>query len=205
MKKRHGILVIYVILLVLLFPAPGFSDGIGQGAERFIVSLADRAITSLTGEGVTPEKRMQRFRSLLIEHFAVKTIGRWVLGRHWRKATQGEREEYLNLFEDLLVVTYAERFAKYSGETLVISKSVVVGGKDIVVYSSLNRAEGLKPLKVNWRVRARGGNFKIIDIIVEGISMGQTQRSEFASVILQNSGQVESLLSQLRKRLENDA
>ncbi len=205
MKKRHAILGVYVALLVLFFPAPGFSDNIGESAERFIASLADRAITSLTGEGITREKRAQRFRSLLIEHFAVKTIGRWVLGRHWRKATEGERQEYLDLFEDLLVVTYADRFAKYSGETLVISKSVVSGSRDITVYAMLNRAEGLQSLKVNWRVRARGGNFKIIDIIVEGISMGQTQRSEFASVIRQSGGQVESLLSLLRKRLKNDA
>jgi phospholipid transport system substrate-binding protein len=69
----------------------------------------------------------------------------------------------------------------------------------------LNRTDGLQPLKVNWRVRARGENFKIIDIIVEGISMGQTQRSEFASVIRQNGGDIENLLSLLRKRLRNDA
>ncbi|MEE9545118.1 MAG: ABC transporter substrate-binding protein [Rhodospirillales bacterium] len=207
MKKRREILGVYVALLFLFFPARGFSDSddVGPGAERFITSLADKAITSLTGEDITREKRARRFRSLLTEHFAVETIGRWVLGRHWRKATEGEREEYLSLFEDLLVITYAERFAMYSGETLVISKSVVNGNNDIVVYSSLNRTDGLQPLKVNWRVRARDGNFKIIDIIVEGISMGQTQRSEFASVIRQNGGQIENLLSLLRKRLKNDA
>ncbi len=212
MKKRRKILGVYVVLLFLFFPARGFSDDrqefsddIGPSAERFITSLADKAITKLAGEDVTREKRAQRFRSLLAEHFAVDTIGRWVLGRHWRKATEGEREEYLGLFEDLLVITYAERFTKYSGETLVISKSVVNGDQDIVVYSSLNRAEGLQPLKVNWRVRERDGSFKITDIIVEGISMGQTQRSEFASVIRQNGGDIENLLSLLRKRLKNDA
>ncbi|HJP54733.1 MAG TPA: ABC transporter substrate-binding protein, partial [Rhodospirillales bacterium] len=104
-----------------------------------------------------------------------------------------------------LVITYAERFAKYSGETLVISKSVVNDDQDIVVYSLLKRAEGLQPLKVNWRVRERDESFKITDIIVEGISMGQTQRSEFASVIRQNGGDIENLLSLLRKRLKNDA
>jgi phospholipid transport system substrate-binding protein len=212
MKKRRKILGVYVVLLFLFFPARGFSDDrqefsddIGPSAERFITSLADKAITTLTGEDVTREKRAQRFRSILTEHFAVETIGRWVLGRHWRKATEGEREEYLGLFEDLLVITYAERFAKYSGETLVISKSVVNDDQDIVVYSLLKRAEGLQPLKVNWRVRERDESFKITDIIVEGISMGQTQRSEFASVIRQNGGEIENLLSLLRKRLKNDA
>jgi phospholipid transport system substrate-binding protein len=57
-------------------------------------------------------------------------------------------------------------------------------------------------VKVDWRLRAREGNYKIIDLMVEGLSMGQTQRSEFASVIRQNGGTVEGLLSELRKKVQ---
>jgi phospholipid transport system substrate-binding protein len=57
---------------------------------------------------------------------------------------------------------------------------------------------------VNWRVRLRDGKYKVIDVMVEGISMGQTQRSEFSSVIRKNGGKVKGLLVELRKRLNGN-
>ena len=57
---------------------------------------------------------------------------------------------------------------------------------------------GSPPLRVIWRLRARDGGYRIADLMVEGISMGQTQRSEFASVIRLNGGTVEALLEKLR-------
>ena len=54
-------------------------------------------------------------------------------------------------------------------------------------------------VRVDWRVRNRNGDLRVIDIIVEGISMGQTQRSDFAAVIQKGQGEVEYLLAELRK------
>ena len=64
------------------------------------------------------------------------------------------------------------------------------------------RPNGLKPIKVAWRVRADGHVYRVVDILVEGLSMGVTQREEFASFIRQNNGRVQSLLIELRKRIE---
>ncbi|MHA1598258.1 MAG: MlaC/ttg2D family ABC transporter substrate-binding protein [Alphaproteobacteria bacterium] len=128
-----------------------------------------------------------------------------MLGRYWKKASKQEQTEYMNLFEDLLVVTYVDRFSKYSGENLKVKKSTASGAKDIVVFSEIVRLNNAAPLNVDWRVRARDEGFKIIDVMVEGVSMGQTQRSEFASVIRQNGGKVEGLLVELRKRVSKDA
>ncbi len=176
-----------------------------KGAEKFISSMAAKALAALTDLKVSRCERVKRFRVLLNDYFAVKAIGRWVLGRHWRQATKAERKEYLGLFEDLLVATYLDRFTKYSGETLAVSNSVVYGKNDIMVYSQIIRPDGEPPLKVEWRVRARGDGYKIIDVIVAGISMGQTQRSEFASVIRQKGGAIKGLLEELRKRAKLEA
>jgi len=174
-------------------------------AAKFVDGLADKAINALTVPNISTTERSNRFRVLLNENFAVKTIARWVLGRHWNKATEGQQEEYMRLFEDLLVVTYVDRFAKYSGEQLKISKTQTAGDKDIVVYSDIMRNDGGKPLDVAWRLRTKDGSFKIVDVMVEGVSMGQTQRSEFASVIRQNGGKIEGLLAELRKRIDKSA
>jgi phospholipid transport system substrate-binding protein len=61
-----------------------------------------------------------------------------------------------------------------------------------------------KSVRIDWRIRANEGTYKVVDILVEGISMSVTKRSEFASVIRRNGDNVEALLVELRKRLHND-
>jgi phospholipid transport system substrate-binding protein len=64
---------------------------------------------------------------------------------------------------------------------------------------------GAKPLKVAWRVRSKGETYTIIDVMVEGISMIMTQKSEFSSFIKQNGGNLGALLMELKKRVQNNS
>ncbi len=188
------------IAVVVVVGASGARADEAAEARNFIDALADKAIAALTVKDITREERFRRFRVLLNEHFAVKTIGQWVLGRHWRQATKEEKQEYLRLFEDLIVDTYADRFKRYSGEKLAITDAKLKGKKDIIVSTLISRPAGGQPIRVDWRVRHVGEIKRIVDVIVEGVSMGQTQRSEFASVIRANGGGMKGLLDQLRRR-----
>lgn len=207
MLRRLNFCLMGMVMALLLAAAPGkaLAGPDGEKAERFITGLADKAISALTQPGATHEVRSQKFRVLLKDNFDVRTIARWVLGRYWKKASKDEQTEYMNLFEDLLVVTYVDRFAKYSGEHLKVRKSTPSGTRDMVVFSQIARNDGQTPLNVDWRVRSGSKGLKVIDVMVEGVSMGQTQRSEFASVIRQNGGKVEGLLVELRKLVSKDA
>ena len=64
------------------------------------------------------------------------------------------------------------------------------------------RANGQPPAGVDWLLTSQNGAYKISDVIVEGVSMAVTQRSEFASVIQRNGGQVEGLITALRQKTE---
>src|SRR3990167_5367564 len=90
---------------VFVYPGQGQADDFREGAAKFIQSLADRAISTLTVQGITKSERRERFRSFLNEDFAVNTIGKWVLGKYWNQANETQQSEYLKLFENLLVVT----------------------------------------------------------------------------------------------------
>ncbi|MDD9878107.1 MAG: ABC transporter substrate-binding protein [Magnetovibrio sp.] len=194
-----------VFLVVTISAAPpALADDVAttEQARTFIVGLADKAVQSLTADGIDKMERRKRFRGLMLEYFAFKGIAKWVLGRYWRRATADERDEYLKLFEELMVVVYADRFAKYSGEKLEVGRSEVRGGTDILVHSVIQRPEGLKPVEVAWRLRQKDDTYKIVDVMVEGLSMGLTQQKEFSSVIRKNGGKVRGLLDELKKRLE---
>ena len=116
--------------------------------------------------------------------------------------------EFLALFEDLMVATYVDSFARHAGMRLSVTSAVAKGTEDAIVYSQIIGRGGEIPLPVDWRVRvdwrARtgAGQYKITDVMVKGVSISQIQRSEFASVIRQNGGEVEGLLTELRKRVK---
>ena len=177
------------------------NTAVAQEARSFVVALADRTIESLTEKEIDKKERRNRFRALMLEYFAFKSIAKWVLGRYWRRANEAQREEFMVLFEDLLVVVYADRFAKYSGLRLDVGKSEIRGANDILVHSILKRSKGVKSVGVIWRVRRSRDKFKIVDLMVEGLSMGLTQQKEFSSVIRKNGGKVQGLIEELRKRV----
>ena len=201
-RSVFALILLGVLLVAAGVPAQAGDEEFGAEAKAFVEDMAVKAIAELTVSDLDKDKRRSRFREMMHEYFAFKGIAKWVLGRYWRRATEVERKEYLELFEQLMVAVYTERFERYSGETLSVERAEVRGGKDVLVHSKLLRPNGLKPIKVAWRVRADGHAYRVVDILVEGLSMGVTQREEFASFIRQNNGRVQSLLIELRKRIE---
>lgn len=185
--------------LGLVRPAPAEAN-FAQGAETFIASLADQAVQSLTVKGIDRGERVARFRAMFNDRFAVRSIGRWVLGKFWRKATDDEKVEYQKLFEDLMVASYVDRFANYAGEKLEITKTIDKDGKTATVFSRIMRDGAGDPISVNWRVGGKNGVYKVADVVVEGTSMSATLRSEFASIIKQRGGTVAGLLEALREK-----
>ena len=171
---------------------------------KFIGELADDALLTLTTDELTALERRMHFRKLMHRYFAFNAIAKWVLGRYWKRANDKQKEEYLVLFEKLMVITYADRFETYAGEKLIIKKAETRGEKDALVHSQLIRPGGQKPVSVIWRLRPKADSYKIVDVMVEGLSMGITQQKEFSSVIRKNNNKVEGLLSVLRKRVNVD-
>jgi phospholipid transport system substrate-binding protein len=189
--------------VVILLLIPGFAQAANpsEAARVFIVGLADTAIAALTPADISREERQARARVLLRANFATQSIAQFVLGRYWRNATPAEREEFITLFEDLVVATYADRFSRYTGQKLTVLGAATDGESgDTIVNSQVQRAAG-SPVRVDWRVRSEGDQLKVVDVIIEGVSMSQTQRAEFASVIRNKGGTLAGLLDEIRRRV----
>jgi phospholipid transport system substrate-binding protein len=174
-----------------------------EAAKTFVRSLANEAIQLMGRKDFPGPERTQKFRELFKRGFDVDAIGRFVLGRFWRDATEAEQQEYLRLFEDLIVATYAGRFSEYSGETLTVMDARPEEDRFILVTSHVNRLAGNPPIRLDWRVVEKDGTFKIVDVVVEAVSMSVTQRSEFSSVIQRGGGKVQSLIVALRDKTKS--
>lgn len=199
LNRRRILSVIVGVVFVFALPGDGKSATELEGrAERFVRSLAQEAVESLTTKGISHEVRIKRFRKMFNENFAVRAIGKFVLGRHWARATDAEREEYLFLFEDLMVGSYVDRFQRYTGEKLRILRTLPERTNAVSVFTEIVRSGTAKPIKVLWRIGAKDDALKVLDVLVGGASMSIILRSDFDSIIRQNEGRISGLLEELR-------
>jgi phospholipid transport system substrate-binding protein len=166
-----------------------------------ITNLGNRALEVL-GKSATPAQRVARFHELFREDFDVPGIARFVLGRYWKTATPEQQQEFVKLFEDYIALVYSSQLSAYSGETLKVTGSRA-NPEGAIVASEIIRPSGAPPVKVDWHMTDQHGTYKISDVAVDGISMAVTQRSEFASVIQRNGGQVQGLIAMLRDKTAN--
>lgn len=172
---------------------------LAASADEFIRITGKRAFDTLGG-GVSESERATRFRAILTDTFDLPTIARFVIGRYWRRATKSQRSEYVALFEEFVVQAYSNRFKDLTGKSFVVKQARELTARDKLVSTEVLIAAGKPPLRVNWRVRGPGSGYRIVDVMVEGVSMSVTHRDEFAAVIRSHGGKVEGLLAALRRK-----
>lgn len=172
----------------------------GAGAGIFLTELTDRAEAQLTEPGLAEAERKQRFRRLLNEAFDLPVIGRFVLGRYWRRADAAQRNDFLDAFEDMMLYRFLPLFAEFSSEKFDVGASrPYKNNPDFVSVESMLRQDSGEPIHVNWRVRKQGDGYKIVDIVAEGVSIAVTLRSEYVSVLKRNGGDIGALTEVLRE------
>ncbi len=166
---------------------------------EFVRKLGERAIETLTKKNLSNQERKSQFTLLFDEYFAGDEIGKFVLGKYWRRATPEQQQQYLKLFTQSVAATYAVRFSEYKPEdTFQVLKDTPQSDKSIKVKSVLKRPVGT-PIGFTWVLYPSGDSFKIYDVIIEGVSMSISQRSEYSSLIQRNGGSIQGFLSELGK------
>jgi phospholipid transport system substrate-binding protein len=170
-------------------------------AAAFIEETSQKAIDGLTDLSQGEAQREAVFRDLLGQTFDIPAIGRFVVGRAWRQASKEEKGPFLQVFEDVIVQRFLPLFAQYQGEQLIVDGAVADSRnkKFTIVNSTFVDSQG-RQVKTDWRLHQKSGNYQVFDVLVEGVSMAITLRSEYASVI-QEAGGLDGLVDLLRDKL----
>ena len=197
---RRFMRVVAVMAAVLGIQQPATAEADVEGAKQFIEGLGQNAIQTLTGADLTLEQREDGFKALLSQNFDVQRIGNFVLGQYRRQASEEELASFYAVFEDTMVATYIGRFDELSSEGFVVERAIPDGDDGAIVTTSVRGNDG-EAARVDWRLRSSGSQFVVIDVAVEGVSIAQTLREEYASVLRQNGGTVSGLIDALRARL----
>ena len=202
LTRRTLILSVLAAGLFLASPVSAFAETM-QSAKDFVTTLSQQTIDTLTGKEIPDSQRVGQFRQIFIGSVDMPMIGKMVLARHWRNATPEQQQEFLKLFEDVVVLTWSNRFKDAAGkvklETVDARPDVDQG---IQVESRILR-DKQDPVALIWKLRQTAdGGFRVIDLIAEGTSMVFTYREEYSSVINQRGGKIEGLLEELKKLVE---
>lgn len=193
--------IVVAFLAIGVAPIQARADGRLADSQALIEGLAAEAIKTLTADEVAQPERQREFRDLLSENFAVTGIARFALGRYWRGASEDEKSEYVQLFRDLIVATWADRFLEYAGETFEVLDAEMVeatGKESVTLVRSLFFSAPDNPVRIDWRVGSDGDVYRVTDVVIEGLSMAHTYRDEFASVVRRDG--LGALLANLRSR-----
>ena len=194
--------VLLVASSTLLASPAGAADKSPDDAKAFIQTLAQQAISTVAQRDLADSERNDRFRRLFVASFDLPQISQFVLARYWRTATPEQQQDFMKLFQEMQVLNWAQRFKDYKGENLQATNAGKDGDKGFVVDSQLNHPPA-QPMPVQWKVhQADDGQLKVTDIVVEGVSMAITQRSDYNSMLQGNGGKLDALLTALRTKVD---
>jgi len=161
-------------------------------AEAMIQGIGDQVTTLLQDKSLTLDQRADSFRGILTDHFNLKAIGKFVLGKYWRSASDDDKDSFISLFKEVTVYNYATKFQEYTAETFKVTGSRKEDDGAVMVLSEITRPEGA-PVHVHWKIYEKEGTPLIYDVFLENVSMSITQRSEYASVIQKEGGTLSGL------------
>lgn len=183
--------------IMTIFAAVSSADAqtCAQSPEDFVRVLGDQ-IVAVMNKGLDRDGRKGELEGMFLEHVAVEAVGRTVLGRFEGDLSDSLARSYLSVFSGYISSTYAGQLAGLSRTQITVESSRPFGGQDILV-SALFHLPNDPPLNAGFRVRCLEGEQKLMDAIVQGVSLLTTKRDEFVSFLRSNS--IEALIAAMER------
>jgi phospholipid transport system substrate-binding protein len=167
--------------------------------DIFVQSTVNRA-SQVLSDNITKIKKIEKLKDIAKETVDINGIGFYTLGLYRKNITNDQKKEYIALFEQYFIKSFASRLAEYSNPEIQVNSKKKLNENYTMVSSILVSTEQRPEVKIDWRIYTKNpGNPLIRDLIIEGLSLARTQKEEFASIIESNDGDINALFSNLKK------
>lgn len=187
----------FTILLVatgLLAAAPVHAAG--DEAGKYVQDIGNQALAVIRNNALNKSQKQAKLETVFSNAVDFQWVGRFVMGRFWKQATEEQKNQYLAQYQKFLLLNYTSRFASHTSGIFKVTSSRDDGDGEFTVSTQMQAGDSNgDPVLVDYRIRQMAGSYKIFDVIVEGVSLLTTQRSEFASVITDKG--IDYLIKQL--------
>jgi phospholipid transport system substrate-binding protein len=177
-------------------------------ASEVVQVTADRIIQRIN----TERSRLQRDSTLLfglveelvVPKFDFRRMSAWVLGRNWREATEAEKTAFTEQFRVLLIRTYAKALLEYTDQPIqILGETPEPDGRTVTVRTQIVQ-RGAAPMDITYRMTQVGDDWKVVDVLVGGVSLVATYRGEFSARVREVGipGLIASLTERNAQRLQ---
>ena len=192
------------MLLGTLSPAPARAEAaapanaaLTEAPRKLIDETAVKIVAILARKGDSTEKRVGEIEAIAYDLFDFTTMSKLVLARNWRKLTTEQRTTFVKDFKRHLSHTYGTRLDRYDQERVDVYGAQVEQQNDVTVKTRIQGGQ-FDGAEVSYRLRKQASDWKIIDVVIEGVSLVSNYRSQFQEVL--NTGTIDDLLAKLRDK-----
>lgn len=191
-----------LFLILSFFPAVSMAQP-AENPLQLVQSGTDEALGVLraarTGQGPSIRERKEEILHNVDQYFDFEEMGKRALGRPWKDQSPAKQKEFAALFKRLLFNTYVDRVETYTGSNeQVVYDQERLEGNYAMVYTRILGYKN-KDVHVDYRLRQSNKDWKVYDVIVEGISLVNNFRQQFNSILANDS--FDSLLKLLRDKV----
>ena len=168
-------------------------------AQAFIQQSGNQLVTIVNSDESANQKSTQ-LHQLVSQIVDVDQVATYVLGRYNDVATPAQKQQFHELFRQLLSYNITYQIRSYKGVSFVVNGTTPQG--DNIIVNTTISSPGKAPASVGWVVENEAGALKIIDVIAAGTSLRITTRNDYAGVIADNGGQVSALLNAMQNQIK---
>ena len=194
MRKKTVAFIIIVFLMVPLcvYAGPPL-EAVKTQVNKVMDVLRDSSLKGESGKKVKREK----IRSISDNMFDYTELSKRTLGQNWSKLNAGQQTEFLGLYKKLLEDAYADKIIAYTDEKVVFGKETSLSEKTAEVQTTVITKKADIP--IHYRVIQKGSDWKVYDVVIEGVSLVSNYRNQFKEILLNKTP--DALLDTLRKKV----
>ena len=169
----------------------------GAGARAVIAETVEEILAVLRDKSTPTENRIRSIEEIVYKRFDLYVMSRLVLARNWKRFSEEQKAEYVEEFKRYLTNSYGSRIERYDQQEVKIVGERKEPRGDVVVQTRIIGGE-FEGMLIDYRLRNQTGGWRVIDVVIEGISMVSNYRDQFKSIV--SSGGPELLLEKLRQK-----
>lgn len=170
------------------------------GAREVVQTIVDETVAVLRSTLELPEKRA-KISAIADANFDFETMGRLTLAKNWARFSPAQQADFLTSFRTFLGHAYGKKFDQYQNESVKILGQRGEARGDVTVQTHLLRNGG-ENIAIDYRLRAHGNAWRIIDVTIEGVSLVSSYRSQFQEIL--ENGSPDELLRQIHEKNAQD-
>lgn len=171
-----------------------------DGAKQFVNQVTEK-VMSIAASGKSDSEKLNVLNEIFFETIDTDWIGKFAIGKYWMELNDEQKVNYLKTYRTYISASYVPLFKKYNGQNIIIDEIKNLGNDTFLAVTQIKQPDNKPSIRVEYRLKHSKNTFKVRDIIAEGVSLINTQRSDFSSIM--NQGGFDGLIKKLSSKAAN--